>query len=178
MYRPHQNGGEPEKRSIKDAIANRFRKSPAQQKQLQNNSLPLNNEPSSSAAADKRASFANNSFRQATGQPQQHPPQVPPKPTVVSSSSRERLKESIEEVNNLDQVCNATFSILIGDVHVKSVKFSGFLDGLPIRISHSRNLYCLISLRPLHPSVCGRPKNMPSSNFSVTMPLIFLRAFP
>ena len=57
---------------------------------------PLNNEPH-----DKRASFANNSFRQATGQPQQHPPQVPPKPT---SSSRERLKESIEEVNNLDQV--------------------------------------------------------------------------
>ena len=109
MYRPHQNGGEPEKRSIKDAIANRFRKSTAQQKQLQNNSLPLNNE-SSAAAADKRASFANNSFRQATGQPQQHPPQVPPKPTMVSSSSRERLKESIEEVNNLDQVCNATFS--------------------------------------------------------------------
>ena len=105
MYRPHQNGGEPEKRSIKDAIANRFRKSPAQQKQHQNNS-PLNNEPS----PDKRASFANNSFRQATGQPQQHPPQVPPKPTMVSSSSRERLKESIEEVNNLDQVCNATFS--------------------------------------------------------------------
>ena len=26
------------------------------------------------------------------------------------------LKESIEEVNNLDQVCNATFSILTGDV--------------------------------------------------------------
>ena len=120
MYRPHQNGGEPEKRSIKDAIANRFRKSPAQQKQLQNNSLPLNNEPSSSAA-DKRASFANNSFRQATGQPQQHPPQVPPKPTMVSSSSRERLKESIEEVNNLDQVMATVLTFLCADWKISAL---------------------------------------------------------
>ena len=63
---------------------------------------PKQNSPLNNESPDKRASFANNSFRQATGQQQQHPPQVPPKPT--SSSSRERLKESIEEVNNLDQV--------------------------------------------------------------------------
>ena len=117
MYRPHQNGGEPEKRSIKDAIANRFRKSPVQQKQLQNNSLPLNNEPSSSSAADKRASFANNSFRQATGQPQQHPPQVPPQ---ADNGLEQQQGEAEGEHRGGQQPRsgNATFSFLNCDVHV------------------------------------------------------------
>ena len=34
-YRPQQNGGEPEKRSIKDVIANRFKKSPMSPQQQQ-----------------------------------------------------------------------------------------------------------------------------------------------
>lgn len=51
--------------------------------------------------ANKRNSFSNLSFRQATGQ-QKQPPQVPPKPNS-RSTSRERLKESLEEVDHLDQ---------------------------------------------------------------------------
>ncbi len=53
----------------------------------------------------RRNSYANQSFRKATGQEQQqkHPPQVPPKPNS-RSASREKLRESIDkEVDHLDQ---------------------------------------------------------------------------
>ncbi len=55
----------------------------------------------------RRNSYANQSFRKATGQQEQllqkMAPVVPPKPGGSRSTSRERLKESLEEVDNLDQ---------------------------------------------------------------------------